>query len=184
MTTYRWATICWGLTVGSGIVFGVHRLGITLFSPHCVLSGTILTPSDLLIYVWHGKAAMLTTILPMSSDVWHGLIPTVTPWQRGPNRMMPEVSFVNMQNKYKDADTQRHDAFETSLHLGWKVHTERSQMFGSVSPGLRGHLNTTLITLFSECQPKMELLLNFKVFYWYTQCQWCPYLAIIFNHRP
>lgn len=140
----------------SVIVLGVHRLGVTLFSPHCALSGIILTPSDLLIYVWHGKAAMLTSILPMHSDVWHGLIPMMTSWQRGPNRMMPEVSELLPQSccKYaKQVQRCRHtevwciwDIFALGLKGAYREKSE--VIIESVSPGLRGLLTKTLIALF------------------------------------
>lgn len=143
--------LLWSVTV-----LGVHRLGITLFSPHCVLSGIILTPSDLLIYVWHGKATMLPSILPMHSDVWHELIPMMTSWQRGTNRMMPEVSELLPQSccKYvKQVQRCRHtepwhiwDIFALGLKGAYR---EKSEVIvESVSPGLRRLLTKTLTAMF------------------------------------
>ena len=140
----------------SVIVLGVHRLGITLFSPLCALSGLILATSDLLIHVWHGTAALLTSILPMHSDVWHGLIPMMAPWQRGPNRMMPEISELLPQGCYKYAK-QVQRCRHTEAWRIWDVFALGSKgayrgksevMFESVSPGLRSLLTKTLIALF------------------------------------
>lgn len=120
--------LLWSVTV-----LGVHRLGITLLSSHCALSGLTLTPSDSLIHVGRGTQLCSPVYYQctLACDMglfpwWHHDREDQTEWCLTSLNSYHKTA-VNLQNKYKDADTQRHGAFETSLHLGQKVRTERSR---------------------------------------------------------
>lgn len=108
-------------------VLDVHKtLGITLLHP-CGMTLGILTLSDLIINVWHEKAAILISILPMHSNVWHGLMPMITPWQWGLNRMVSQVSGLLTQYCCKNTkQVERHK------------HTEAWHIWGSFAFGLEG----------------------------------------------